>query len=1016
MTTNYTDAGSIELVVNQNNINDNSICLAEINLWKEYFQALKINENSYKNLLSYLKSLIEKQKRDKSDIIAKRLMIYQKYIFEYCNQNKEKIINTELDILDVIHQETKDDFIKNIPDCFLNDKKNSLQFSIDANINNNILFYPLYLQKIELEQNVKEFREEHGGEIVRYAILGERIGSGGGGSIYRAEKVLILEKKNGNNVIRIKPKKNLLIKISNNEISKEQISTEQGFAHQFLLSPRKYTSLKTTFLLYEKKEKDLFTVLQNNLTTKQRIEICLGILYRLKEMHDKGAVHRDLKPENIMVDISKSPVFVEIIDFGLTEKINKGQKSQLAGTPFYARYDIDSEAKQHLDSRPDLYSAGLIIAELFGENPQYEGAKNIDKNDIIQIVSKTMTISQDILNETQKFTFEQNKCEGIDVNSLEELVKKMTKKDSDEDISLAINDLEVIQRNYYANLQSLNTNINLNSYNNAIEARKKGDYIEYVGHYADIENSESNNIEIAKQFKENLVNLLYALDYAEQYPNEAVSKKLIILKSETKMILDKVHSGAFDVNDFKEANNLFNNDLKQVITSINQFRVTNDIHILPLIYTAETSKNLYSEQISDHLMNEISINSFKSENSQEKQLKLGGKEVLNNFLNQMLSNDGGKDDKDDDKSISENTLINKTKLLIEKIKNEKNIDARNGYAKLLDEYFENNTIITGNFTKKKIYNNKKIDPSNIANDSTNSTVIQLNRKLLETKEELFGIEITSFVNQENLNNKSDYATIYNKKDDNKFKLEINGKPIEQNNHLQDLATIKKQLLILISHIESIKGSIPSGLKKIKSILSNKFTEKELTEIKKIAIHRLNMLFRPTNRLIETKTIYQQLANIDLKNPINDNSIFSYKDDPIDHLYKKIPGGSKKFFDLFKNIKAHVDEIKANQFFVPTGIYEIEQILKVAEKRGLKKPVFMAIGEIAKKRLSIDKQRSGNLTQFYEELKSLMDNPSYLDSETFLTDHNFTKKFPLLSYPPKSSVKSSDHSNVWLSIK
>lgn len=89
-------------------------------------------------------------------------------------------------------------------------------------------------------------------------------------------------------------------------------------------------------------------------------------------IHDKGLVHRDLKPANLLF---RDPEHVVISDFGIARNpdidSDLTQEGVVVGSPAYS--SPEQSQCQPLDRRSDLYSLGVILAELLlGRNP-YRG-------------------------------------------------------------------------------------------------------------------------------------------------------------------------------------------------------------------------------------------------------------------------------------------------------------------------------------------------------------------------------------------------------------------------------------------------------------------------------------------------------------------------------------------------------------------------------------------------------------------------------------------------------------------
>ena len=101
---------------------------------------------------------------------------------------------------------------------------------------------------------------------------------------------------------------------------------------------------------------------------KFALEILKGLCECLAAVHAKNIVHRDLKPSNIMID--KNNV-VKLIDFGIarTFKPESSTDTEILGTRGYASpeqfglFDFGQT-----DSRSDIYSLGVTIKQLLGED------------------------------------------------------------------------------------------------------------------------------------------------------------------------------------------------------------------------------------------------------------------------------------------------------------------------------------------------------------------------------------------------------------------------------------------------------------------------------------------------------------------------------------------------------------------------------------------------------------------------------------------------------------------------
>jgi WD40 repeat protein len=87
-------------------------------------------------------------------------------------------------------------------------------------------------------------------------------------------------------------------------------------------------------------------------------DIAAQFLAGLEAIHAVGLVHRDIKPENIMLTRTGRVV---VMDFGLARQEEEGGGS-VSGTPAYMA--PEQAAGQTVDPRADVYSAGVVLAEM----------------------------------------------------------------------------------------------------------------------------------------------------------------------------------------------------------------------------------------------------------------------------------------------------------------------------------------------------------------------------------------------------------------------------------------------------------------------------------------------------------------------------------------------------------------------------------------------------------------------------------------------------------------------------
>ena len=107
------------------------------------------------------------------------------------------------------------------------------------------------------------------------------------------------------------------------------------------------------------------------LNWREALHFISQIMKALSHAHDRGIIHRDIKPQNIMVLRDGS---VKVTDFGIARLTSAAQATLTQEALGSVHYISPEQARgSRIDTRADIYSAGVVLYEMTAGRLPYEG-------------------------------------------------------------------------------------------------------------------------------------------------------------------------------------------------------------------------------------------------------------------------------------------------------------------------------------------------------------------------------------------------------------------------------------------------------------------------------------------------------------------------------------------------------------------------------------------------------------------------------------------------------------------
>lgn len=191
--------------------------------------------------------------------------------------------------------------------------------------------------------------------------LEERLGSGGMGTVYRAEDLSVGRPvavkflhaallKDPDSVHRFEQESRNMARVDHPNLVHLYAVERDGAVPCIVMKYIEGRRLTTVF-----REK-------RRLTLAEVLPLVVQIGGALSALHARGFIHRDLKPGNVMV---ASDGFATLLDFGLMRAMDTSmtRPGTILGTPHYMSPE-QAAGSTNLDGRSDLYSLAVLTTEL----------------------------------------------------------------------------------------------------------------------------------------------------------------------------------------------------------------------------------------------------------------------------------------------------------------------------------------------------------------------------------------------------------------------------------------------------------------------------------------------------------------------------------------------------------------------------------------------------------------------------------------------------------------------------
>jgi serine/threonine-protein kinase len=249
--------------------------------------------------------------------------------------------------------------------------------------------------------------------VGKFKLL-DKLGSGGMGTVYKAENTMERGEKVGLKVLRDE----LFEDEKNRKRFRQEAAIVDQLDHPNIIKVyERGQSRRSMYIAMELLEGKTLTKKieeESPLDLFESLHIMVQVTDALAKIHSKDIIHRDMKPDNVMlIERDNDPNFVKLLDFGLAKMQHQTRLTQTGMVIGTINYMAPEQiAGSEVSGATDIYSIGVMFYEmLIGKKP-FDGETSID-------------IMKEII---EKMPMEPVKCRGEIPLELNELVLRMMSK------------------------------------------------------------------------------------------------------------------------------------------------------------------------------------------------------------------------------------------------------------------------------------------------------------------------------------------------------------------------------------------------------------------------------------------------------------------------------------------------------------------------------------------------------------------------------------------------------------